>query len=85
MDDEAKDFLRISHRLGHLIYYEHDVALRGIVVLKPDWLSSAISLVLDDKQTRDGHGLIEFSRLQELWNDPTRPIELRYPPQLHSL
>src|SRR5262249_18454216 len=42
---EAKDFVRISHRLGHLIHYEHDPALRDIVVLKPDWLSTAISYV----------------------------------------
>ena len=59
-EEEAKDFVRISHRLGHLIHYEHDPALRDIVVLKPDWLSTAISYVLDDKQTRDDHGLVEF-------------------------
>ena len=27
-EDEAKDFIRISHRLGHLIHYEHDPALQ---------------------------------------------------------
>ncbi len=30
-EDEARDFLRISHRLGHLIHYEHDQTLRDIV------------------------------------------------------
>jgi len=35
MDDEvARLFVTISHRLGHLIHYEHDPALRDIVVLK---------------------------------------------------
>jgi internalin A len=84
-EEEARDFVRISHRLGHLIHYEHDPALRDIVVLKPDWLSTAISFVLDDKQTRDAHGLVQFSRLSELWNDPARPGESRYEAKLHPL
>lgn len=46
--EEAMDFVRVSHRLGHLIHYEHDPALRDLVILKPDWLATAISLVLDD-------------------------------------
>jgi C-terminal of Roc, COR, domain/Ras of Complex, Roc, domain of DAPkinase/Leucine rich repeat len=83
--DEAKDFIRIAHRLGHLIYYEHDLALRDIVILKPDWLSTALSYVLDDKQTRDAHGLVEFSRRSELWNDPARPVDSRYDADLHPL
>ncbi len=84
-EDEAKDFVRVSHRLGHLIHYEHDPALRDIVVLKPDWLSTAVSFVLDDRQTRDAHGLVQFERLSQLWNDPARPEEARYEPKLHPL
>jgi len=82
---EAKDFVRISHRLGHLVHYEHDPALRDIVILKPDWLSTAISFVLDDQQTRDAHGLVEFAHLARLWNDPQRPPESRYDAELHPL
>lgn len=86
MDEEmAKDFVRVSRRLGHLIHYEHDPALHDIVILKPDWLATAISLVLDDKQTRDAHGLVEFSHLRQLWNDPARPDEYRYDDNLHPL
>ena len=84
-EEEAKDFIRVAHRLGHLIHYAHDPALRDIVVLKPDWLSTAMSYVLDDKQTRDSHGLVEFARLGELWNDPARPSESRYDASLHPL
>jgi Leucine-rich repeat (LRR) protein/GTPase SAR1 family protein len=82
-EEEAKDFVRISHRLGQLIHYEHDPALRGIVILKPDWLSTAISFVLDDKQTRDDRGLVSFARLSQLWNDSERSEENRYPVELH--
>ncbi|HEX5733912.1 MAG TPA: COR domain-containing protein [Blastocatellia bacterium] len=84
-EDEAKDFVRISHRLGHLIHYEHDPLLRDIVVLKPDWLATAISFVLDDKQTREAHGLVSFARLSQLWDDPARAEEFRYDPKLHPL
>lgn len=84
-EDKAKDFVRISHRLGHLIHYEHDPLLRDMVVLKPDWLATAISFVLDDKQTRDAHGLVSFTRLSQLWNDTMRNAEFRYPPNLHPV
>jgi internalin A len=83
-EDEAKDFVRISHRLGHLIHYEHDPLLKDIVVLKPDWLSKAISFVLYDDETRKAHGLVSFARLGELWNDPERG-EDRYPAALHPV
>ena len=56
MDDKDVDllFVTIEHRpLGHLIHYAHDPALRYLVVLKPDWLATAISFVLpDEKETR---------------------------------
>jgi Leucine-rich repeat (LRR) protein len=81
--EEANDFIRISHRLGHIIHYEHDPILQNIVVLKPDWLSTAISFVLDDERTRADHGLISFERLGQLWNDPKR--KERYPKELHSV
>ena len=84
-EEEARDFVRVSHRLGHLIHYEHDPALRDIVVLKPDWLTAAISFVLDDGETREAHGLVEFSRLGHLWSDPDRPEEFRYDANLHPL
>jgi hypothetical protein len=84
-EEEARLFVSISHRLGHLIHYEHDPTLRDIVVLKPDWLATAISFVLDDKQTRDAHGLVSFARLSQLWNDPAREEEFRYEPKLHPI
>ena len=43
-EDEAQDFVRISHRLGHLIHYGHDPRLKEMVILKPDWLATAVQL-----------------------------------------
>ncbi len=86
MDDEiARLFITISHRLGHLTHYENDPALRDIVILRPDWLAAAMSYVLDDEATRKAHGLVDFSRLGLLWDDPTRPADTRYPATLHRI
>ncbi len=84
-EDEARLFVSISHRLGHLIHYEHDPTLRDIIILKPDWLATAISFVLDDEQTRNAHGLVSFERLTQLWNDPARAEEFRYDLRLHPI
>ncbi|MBI1793905.1 MAG: leucine-rich repeat domain-containing protein [Chloroflexi bacterium] len=86
MDDEiARLFLTISHRLGHLTHYQHDPALRDIVILRPDWLATAMSYVLDDEETRKAHGLVKFSRLNHLWDDPTREADSRYARTLHPI
>lgn len=86
MDDEiARLFITISHRLGHLTHYENDPALRDIVILRPDWLATAMSYVLDDEETRKAHGLVDFSRLGYLWDDPTRSADTRYPASLHRI
>ncbi|MDO9303094.1 MAG: COR domain-containing protein, partial [Anaerolineales bacterium] len=82
MDDEiARLFITISHRLGHLIHYKDD----PIVILRPDWLATAMSYILDDEATRNAHGLVRFSRLKHLWDDPTRPADTRYPDFLHRI
>jgi C-terminal of Roc, COR, domain/Ras of Complex, Roc, domain of DAPkinase/Leucine rich repeat len=80
-DEEAQDFVRISHRLGHLIHYGHDPRLKEMVILKPDWLATAVSFVLDDEETRNKHGLVKFTRLGELWSDNQRDKEFRYHPK----
>ena len=84
-EEEAHLFVAVSRRLGHLIHYEHDPVLQDIVVLKPDWLATAVSFVLDDETTREAHGLVSSSRLNQLWNDPAREEEERYPENLHEI
>ena len=85
-EEDARLLLRISRRVGNLIHFEHDPTLRDIVVLKPDWLATAMSFVLDDEHTRkDGHGLVSFARLGQLWNNPDKPAEDRYPAELHQI
>ena len=84
-EEETNLFLRISHRLGYLIHYQNDTTLQDLVVLKPDWLATAISFVFDDVQTRKASGLVSLERLGQLWNDPQRKSEERYPENLHPI
>jgi len=81
---EADLFLLLSHTLGHLIHYHNDSLLQDTVILKPDWLAKAISFVLDDRMTRENKGLVELTRLNQLWNDPGREETERYPLELHG-
>lgn len=85
MDRKETDlFLLLSHTLGHVIHYHNDTLLQDTVILKPDWLTKAISFVLDDEMTRENQGLVDFSRLNQLWNDPQKPETERYPVELHK-
>ncbi|WP_287130992.1 COR domain-containing protein [Candidatus Cyanaurora vandensis] len=84
-NEQTNLFITICHTLGQLIYYNQDEGLKDIVILKPDWLTKAISFVLEDKQIKEQYGLIQHSRLRELWNDPARNKEERYSPELHPI
>jgi len=87
--DVAKDLARayasILHELGYVIHYGDDPWLKDTIILKADWLSKAISFVLEDERVKQQNGLVEHERLQELWNDPARPESERYPPAIHPI
>ncbi|MBN2119301.1 MAG: leucine-rich repeat domain-containing protein [Anaerolineales bacterium] len=78
-------YATILNELGHLIYYRGDDTLKDTVILRPDYLSKAISFVLEDKASKDNHGLVEHHHLSEIWFDPARPENERYPKDLHPI
>jgi Leucine-rich repeat (LRR) protein len=81
----AELFVRVSHTLGYLIHYDYDPTLRDIVILQPDWLTKAISFVLDDEKTRCRNGLVGFDHLSQLWSNPPFAGEAGYPKALHPV
>jgi len=83
--DLISTYATILNELGHLIFYRGDETLKDTVILKPDYLSKAISFVLEDKSTKDAKGLIEHDRLGTIWHDLTRPEKERYPKELHPI
>jgi hypothetical protein len=70
------------HDLGQIIYYGEDEGLHDFVVLNPEWLTKAISYVLQDEQTRDNGGVLEHARLRDIWQD--RPGRAGYPARDHK-
>jgi internalin A len=73
--DQADALLRLLHMRGQLIYYADDPWLRDLVVLQPEWLTKAISYILDDPATKNAGGVLEHAHLRELWQ-PYYPAEL---------
>ena len=56
MDERAAATLAlIMHRLGYLIHFADDERLWGDVILQPQWLTKAISFILEDPVNR-GNG-----------------------------
>jgi internalin A len=81
-DEETNTLADLLHILGRVIYYGDDEGLRNFVVLNPEWLTKAISYVLEDEPTWEAGGILEHARLKEIWqsrrNGPSYPS--RYHP-----
>ena len=68
-DPETSTLAKLMHDLGLIIYYADDEGLRDIVVLNPEWLTKAISDVLEDGITKQADGKLEHARLKTIWHD----------------
>lgn len=69
--------------LGHIIHFAHDDGLRDLVVLQPEWLTKAISYVLEDRVTAEARGILLHSRLRHLWFEHDDPQRDQYDPSFH--
>lgn len=80
----AQSLAKISNTLGQWIYYADDPSLSDMVILKADWLATAVSFVLDDPGTIRANGLLPHRMLPQLWNSPGRSPENRYAPRVQQ-
>jgi internalin A len=55
------------HDLGKVLYFQDDLVLSDLVVLKPNWITKAISLVLTDEAVRASHGILQHRELRRIW------------------
>ena len=78
---EIDTLAELMHDLGQIVYYGKDEGLREFVVLDPEWLTTAISYVLDDELTRQSNGILDHSRLAEIWQ--ARKRGPAYSPSYH--
>jgi internalin A len=55
------------HDLGKILYFRDDFVLSNLIVLKPNWVTKAISRVLDDETTSREQGILLHSDLPRIW------------------
>ncbi|WP_127505072.1 leucine-rich repeat domain-containing protein [Actinoplanes solisilvae] len=79
----ARSLALSCNDLGHWIYYADDPQLADVITFKPDWLSTAVSFVLDDPVTRTNNGLLAHRRVSVIWSDTKRQDQ--YPASLHPI
>jgi GTPase SAR1 family protein len=56
------------HDLGKILYYQDDDTLSNVIVLKPNWLTQAISRVLDTDLTYHNSGILAHTDLLAIWD-----------------
>ena len=79
-EPETSTLAKLMHDLGLIIYYSDDEGLRDIVVLNPEWLTKAISYVLEDEATRQAGGHPGPRAAQADLARPRRGYDPRYHP-----
>jgi Leucine-rich repeat (LRR) protein/GTPase SAR1 family protein len=77
---EINTLAKLMHDLGLIIYYGEDEGLKDIVVLNPEWLTKAISYVLEDGPTRQAGGVLDHTRLKQIWHGRNGEYAPRYHP-----
>ncbi len=55
------------HDLGKILYFRDDYVLCNLVVLKPNWITKAISLILTDEAVSKANGILQHSELPRIW------------------
>ncbi|WP_329315027.1 COR domain-containing protein [Streptomyces sp. NBC_01262] len=76
---EAEALAALLNDLGYIVYYPDDDDLRNFIILQPEWLTRAISYVLEDAETRQNSGILLHSSLARIWGDP----DTGYPQSIH--
>jgi internalin A len=71
------------HDLGKILYFRDDPILSNMVILKPNWITKAISFVLENEKTRDRSGILVHAELPGIWAVDEQGQ--RYDPALYPL
>ncbi len=66
-ETERETFGRYLHDLGKILYFHDDPVLSMLIVLKPNWISKAISRVLVDPHVEQMGGVLEHRELARIW------------------
>ena len=68
-----EDSLQLSHYLhdlGTILHFQDDPLLKKTVILNPEWGTTAVYQILDNKKVKDNFGIFSRNDLREIWQDP---------------
>jgi len=71
------------HDLGKILYFRDDPVLHDLVVLKPNWITKAISLVLANEKVARADGILAHQDLPQLWAEDEQ--RQKYDPHLYPI
>ncbi len=54
--------------LGKIVYFQDDDALADFIILKPNWLTRAVSRVLDDEIIKENKGVLPHDDFSRIWD-----------------
>ncbi len=83
--DEAEALAALLNDLGYIVYYPEDNDLRSILILQPEWLTKAISYILEDEQLRSNSGMLQHEDLARIWSSGERRLDKWLHPYLLRL
>ncbi|MEO1375700.1 MAG: COR domain-containing protein, partial [Cyanobacteria bacterium J06635_10] len=69
---EDKDIILLSgflHDLGVFLHFQDDAILKHYVILKPEWATTSVYKVLDNRIVRDNLGCFNLEQLADIWKD----------------
>ncbi len=62
------------HELGDVLYFKEDEELNDLVVLNPQWVTEAISKVLESEEVIGKDGVFTQQHMDEVWSDIRQDI-----------
>ncbi|TKJ40235.1 GTPase [candidate division LCP-89 bacterium B3_LCP] len=68
-EKEAKVLAQWLHELGDILFFKDDEELKGLVILKPQWVTDHINRVLISKDVKEGDGILHRTHMEDLWSD----------------
>ena len=66
---DAEVLAQWLHELGEILYFREDEELDDIVILNPQWVTQAISRVLESEEVMNNRGLFTRQHMNDLWSD----------------
>lgn len=69
--EEGKSLSKYLHDLGVILHYQDDPFLKSIVILSPEWATSAVYKILDSQENilKNRNGVLYIKDLSLIWND----------------